>query len=39
MHNIWGGIKHMNKAIVEIFGKNYLDMTFEEYKKKGVDVA
>ncbi|NLD49901.1 MAG: hypothetical protein GX660_22390 [Clostridiaceae bacterium] len=27
------------EEFVKIFGKNYLNMSFEEYKKKGVDVA
>lgn len=30
---------HSRKEFIQLFGRNYLDMTFEEYKKKGVDVA
>lgn len=28
-----------HEKFMQVFGKNYLGMTFEEYKKKGVDVA
>lgn len=32
-------LQHGHEKFMEVFGRNYLDMTYEEFIKKGVEVA